>query len=84
MVPAVQYVLFGFFKWILIPIKPLLIANPSAAASGIIAFLARISILLNIVIASIAVWFATKAAEPPKWLYFYEEKLYILSGRLSI
>jgi tRNA A-37 threonylcarbamoyl transferase component Bud32 len=79
MVPAVQYVLFGFFKWILIPIKPLLIANPSAAVSGIIAFLARISILLNIVIASIAVWFATKAAEPPKWLYFYEGKLYILN-----
>jgi tRNA A-37 threonylcarbamoyl transferase component Bud32 len=83
--PEFQYVLFSFFKWILIPIKPLLIAEPNAAASGIVAFLARISFVINAAIVPIAIALAGKAAEEAKLIYFHKGRLYILNpGVLEI
>jgi tRNA A-37 threonylcarbamoyl transferase component Bud32 len=77
--PAFQYVLFGFFKWILIPIKPLLIAAPSQAASGIAAFFARISFVINVAIVPLAIILAAKAGEQAKLIYFHQGRLYILN-----
>jgi tRNA A-37 threonylcarbamoyl transferase component Bud32 len=69
----------------LIPIKPLLIAEPSAAASGFVAFLAKISFVINAAIVPIAIALAAKAGEEAKLIYIQQGRLYILNtGILEI
>jgi tRNA A-37 threonylcarbamoyl transferase component Bud32 len=74
-----QVVLFGFFKWLLIPVKPLLIAAPSPAASGLMSLLTGLSNFVNVIIAPVACLLAIKASEAPKLIHLHGGRLYVLS-----
>src|SRR5438128_1310573 len=47
-IPALQNALYSFFRWVLIPIKPLLIAKPSAAIAGLVSLLTTLTTFGNI------------------------------------
>jgi len=72
-----QEALFAFFRWILIPVRPLLIASPSSQFSGLINWLVPLSQGFNFLMIPIVGWLAATAIAEPYYLS-------LAGGRLSV
>jgi serine/threonine protein kinase len=81
--PEFQFALWGFFRWILAPIKPLLTSGPSAQWAGLFSVLTPIAHAFNLLMAPAVGYLALKATEPPLNVALLEDQILILSRGYS-
>ena len=77
-VPALSDLLYAFFKWLLIPVKPLLMAKPTAAMSGIVTMLTAASQIGNLVVFPAVAYLAFRAGALGEYLYLEGDTLFHL------
>lgn len=80
-----QDALFALFRWILIPVKPLLLAKPSASMTSLVTMLAFGSQVANVLIVPVAVYWAMITGRRCKYLYLRGDRLMLLTdiGKVS-
>lgn len=76
--PVFKDALYAFFRLILIPVKPLLIAQTSAAFSGFVSVLASLSGLLNALVVPLVASLAVRAGRLSSYLCIRKRDLLIL------
>ncbi len=79
--PQFQIALYSFFRWILIPVKPLLVATPAAEIVGLFSVLTIVCQIFNFLIVPCVVYLAIRAAKPSARLCFFEDRLLIVQPR---
>jgi tRNA A-37 threonylcarbamoyl transferase component Bud32 len=77
-----EYALFDFFRWILIPVKALLVARPGAETVWLVNFLSGISSWIDWLLIPLIAFGAYKCIESPLYLIFENDHLLLL-GRSS-
>lgn len=76
--PQFQNSLFAFFRLLIVPIKPLLVAKPSYTFGAFWKWLQFFCNLFNFLVFPVVVFFALKTAKLPIYLYFARDGIYQL------
>lgn len=74
-------ILYPFFKFLLIPIKPLLFSKPIAALSGIVSMFATVSTVLNLTVIPIVAVLAISTNRQSDYLYLGRRRLFWLMNQ---
>ncbi len=76
--PILRDLLYAFFRWLLIPVKPLLVAKANGALYQFISTLTVASNIVNMLVVPVVVYFAYRAGRLSSYLLLQEKQILFL------